>query len=157
MADTKLNCVSKKTKPDVTQNDNTWWNSYESMSLKLNDEQALLAVNNTKKNCVTKKTKPDVTKFQLQIKTFLLGSMPSLLKYGSQEIIPFWCRCSILLGPTFVEIKNSFTKTLLTFNSKDNFPVLFVNELAIQWKSITGLLELNDIGRGDWGSFVKIY
>ena len=45
------------------------------------------------------------------------------LKYGSQEIIPFWCRCSILLGPTFVEIKNSFTETLLTFNSK-NFRII---------------------------------
>ena len=52
-------------------------------------------------------------------------------------------------------------KTLIlsqeAINSKDNFPGLFFNELAIQWKSITGLLELNDIGRGDWGSFVKIY
>ena len=46
-----------------------------------------------------------------------------LLNYGSQEIIPFWCRCSILLGPTFVEIKNSFTKILLSFNSK-NFRII---------------------------------
>ena len=37
------------------------------------------SVNNTKKNCVTKKTKPDVTEFQPQIKSLLIGSLPSLL------------------------------------------------------------------------------
>ena len=47
----------------------------------------------------------------------------AMLKYGSQEKIPFCCRCSILLGPTFVEIKKSFTETLLTFNSK-NFRII---------------------------------
>ena len=46
-----------------------------------------------------------------------------LSKYGSQEKIPFWCRCSTLLGPTFVEIKKSFTETLLTFKSK-NFKII---------------------------------
>ena len=33
-------------------------------------------------------------------------------------------KCSILLGPTFVEIKESFTKTLLVFHSK-NFRIFF--------------------------------
>ena len=42
-----------------------------------------------------------------------------LLKVASEEIIPLLCKCSILLGLTFVEIKNSFTKTLLVFNSKN--------------------------------------
>ena len=42
-----------------------------------------------------------------------------ILKYGSQEKVPFCCRCSILFGLTFVEIKNSFTKTFLVFNSKN--------------------------------------
>ena len=42
-----------------------------------------------------------------------------LLKYGSQKKVPFWCRCSIFLSLTFVEIKKSFTKTLLVFNSKN--------------------------------------
>ena len=41
------------------------------------------------------------------------------LKVASEEIIPLPCKCSILLGLTFVEIKNSFTKTLLVFNSKN--------------------------------------
>ena len=45
------------------------------------------------------------------------------LKFGSLEKIPFWCRCSILLGPTFEEIKKSYTKTLLTLNSK-NFKII---------------------------------
>ena len=27
-----------------------------------------------------------------------------VLKYGSQEKVPFWCRCSIFLSLTFVEI-----------------------------------------------------
>ena len=31
----------------------------------------------------------------------------------------FCCRCSTFLSPTFVEIKNSFTRTLLTFNFKN--------------------------------------
>ena len=46
-----------------------------------------------------------------------------LLKVASEEIIPLPCKCSILLGLTFVEIKNSFTKTLLVFNSK-NFRII---------------------------------
>ena len=46
-----------------------------------------------------------------------------LLKVASEEIIPLLCKCSILLGLTFVEIKNSFTKTLLVFNSK-NFRII---------------------------------
>ena len=41
----------------------------------------------------------------------------SLLKYGFQKKISFCCRCSNL-SPTFAEMKNSFTRTLLTFNSK---------------------------------------
>ena len=41
-----------------------------------------------------------------------------VLKVASEEMIPSLCKCSILLGSTFVEIKNSFTKTLLIFNSK---------------------------------------
>ena len=52
-----------------------------------------------------------------------LKIMLVLLKYGSQEKNPFWCRCSILLGLTFVEIKKSFTETLVTFNSK-NFRII---------------------------------
>ena len=47
----------------------------------------------------------------------------TLLKVASEEIIPLLCKCSILLGLTFVEIKNSFTKTLLVFNSK-NFRII---------------------------------
>jgi len=35
---------------------------------------------------------------------------------ASEEIIPLPCKCSILLGLTFVEIKNYFTKTLLVIN-----------------------------------------
>ena len=34
------------------------------------------------------------------------------LKYGSLKKISFCCRCSTFLSPTFVEIKNSFTRTL---------------------------------------------
>ena len=41
-----------------------------------------------------------------------------ILKYGFQKKISFCSRCSSFLSPTFVEIKNSFTRTLLTFNSK---------------------------------------
>ena len=33
-------------------------------------------------------------------------------------------KCSILLGPTFVKIKNFFTKTLLNYNSK-TFRIFF--------------------------------
>ena len=46
-----------------------------------------------------------------------------VLKYGSRKKNSFWCRCSTFLSPTFVEIKNSFTRTLLTFNSK-NFGII---------------------------------
>ena len=35
------------------------------------------------------------------------------LKVGSDEITSSPCKCSSLLGLTFVEIKKSFTKTLL--------------------------------------------
>ena len=49
--------------------------------------------------------------------------MVLVLKYGSHEKVPFSCRCSILLGLTFVEIKNSFTKTLWVFDSK-NFRII---------------------------------
>ena len=37
------------------------------------------------------------------------------LKVASEEIIPLPCKCSILLGLTFVEIKNSFTKNTFSF------------------------------------------
>ena len=46
-----------------------------------------------------------------------------VLKYGFQKKISFCCRCSSFLSPTFAEIKNSFTRTLLTFNSK-NFGII---------------------------------
>ena len=46
-----------------------------------------------------------------------------LLKYGFQKKISFCSKCSSFLSPTFVEIKNSFTRTLLTFNSK-NFGII---------------------------------
>ena len=46
------------------------------------------------------------------------------LKYGFQERGSFLYRCSRLLSPTFVEIKKSFTKMLLSFNSK-NFRIFF--------------------------------
>ena len=39
------------------------------------------------------------------------------LKYSSDEINSSSCRCSILLGLTFVKIKKSFTKMLLIFRS----------------------------------------
>ena len=48
----------------------------------------------------------------------------SVLKSGSQEKKSFCCRCSSFLSLTFVEIKNSFTRTLLVFNSK-NFRIIF--------------------------------
>ena len=47
-----------------------------------------------------------------------------ILKVASDKIIPLPCKYSILLCATFVEIKNSFTKTLLVFNSK-NFRIIF--------------------------------
>ena len=47
----------------------------------------------------------------------------NFLKYGSRNKISFCCRCSTFLSPTFVEIKNSFIRTLLAFNSK-NFGIL---------------------------------
>ena len=51
-------------------------------------------------------------------------TMPTtVLKYGSRKKISFCSRCSSFLSPTFVEIKNSFTRTLLTFNSK-NFGII---------------------------------
>ena len=45
------------------------------------------------------------------------------LKSGSLKKTSFCCRCSTFLSPTFVEIKNSFIRTLLTFNSK-NFGII---------------------------------
>ena len=61
--------------------------------------------------------------FPIQIKYFVSVLIILLLKVASEEIIPLPCKCSILLGLTFVEIKNSFTKTLLVFNSK-NFRII---------------------------------
>ena len=49
------------------------------------------------------------------------------LKYGSQEKVSFWCRCSIFSSLTFVEIKKSFTKMFLSFNFK-NFRIFFFLE-----------------------------
>ena len=46
------------------------------------------------------------------------------LKYGSRKKNSFCCRCSTFLSPNFVEIKNSFIRTLLTFNSK-NFGIIY--------------------------------
>ena len=57
-------------------------------------------------------------------KSFQKLQMTLLLKYGSQEKVSFWCRCSIFLSPTFVEIKKSFTKMLLSFNFK-NFRIFY--------------------------------
>ena len=52
-------------------------------------------------------------------------AISKVLKYSSDQMIPFSCRCSILLGLTFVEIKKkSFTKMLLSFNFK-NFRMFF--------------------------------
>ena len=50
-----------------------------------------------------------------------IGLIP---KYRSKQISPQCCRCSILLDLTFVEIKKSFTKMLLSFNFK-NFRIFF--------------------------------
>ena len=57
------------------------------------------------------------------------------LKYGSQEKVSFCCRCSIFLSLTFVEIKNSFTKTLLVFDSK-NFRIIFYRKKTDENESI---------------------
>ena len=46
------------------------------------------------------------------------------LKYGSQEKISFCCKCSSFLSLTFVEIKKSFTKMLLSINYL-NFKIFF--------------------------------
>ena len=53
----------------------------------------------------------------------ILWQLQLQLKYGSQEKVPFWCRCSIFLSLTFVEIKKSFSRTLLVFNSM-NFRII---------------------------------
>ena len=50
-----------------------------------------------------------------------------VLKYVSQEKVSFWCRCSIFLSLTFVEIRKSFKKMLLSFNFK-NFRIFFFLE-----------------------------
>ena len=50
-----------------------------------------------------------------------------ILKYSSHQISPQCCSCSILLGLTFVEIKKSFTKMLVSFNFK-NFRIFFFLE-----------------------------
>ena len=55
---------------------------------------------------------------------WLLHMSILVLKYGSQEKVSFWCRCSIFLSPTFVEIKKSFTKMLLSLNF-NNFRIFF--------------------------------
>ena len=54
---------------------------------------------------------------------FVFSTLFKSLKVASVEIIPLPCKCSILFGLTFVEIKNSFTKTLLVFNSM-NFRII---------------------------------
>ena len=54
---------------------------------------------------------------------FLTPKSNHKLKVASEEIIPLACKCSILLRLTFVEVKNSSTKTLLVFNSK-NFRII---------------------------------
>ena len=66
----------------------------------------------------------------IQSKVTYIGIRPKyykmglFLKYGFQEKVSYWCRCSIFLSPTFVEIKKSFTKMLLSFNFK-NFKIFF--------------------------------
>ena len=58
--------------------------------------------------------------------SFMIAHKPKpnlTLKVGSEEIIPSPCKCSSLLGLTFVDIKSSFTKMLLFFNSK-NFRII---------------------------------
>jgi hypothetical protein len=55
------------------------------------------------------------SKFVLQIAEVLVKA--DTLKYSSNEIIPSSCRCSILLGLTFVEIRKDFTKIFLIFKS----------------------------------------
>ena len=65
----------------------------------------------------------DSVYFQITFFIIIRKVHPLTLKYGSQKKISFWCRCSTFLSPTFVEIKNSFTRTLLTFNSK-NFGII---------------------------------
>ena len=60
----------------------------------------------------------------IQSKVTYIGIRPKyykmglFLKYGFQEKVSYWCRCSIFLSPTFVEIKKCFTKMLLYFNFK---------------------------------------
>ena len=44
-----------------------------------------------------------------------VNSWVSMLKYSSDEIISSFCKCSILLGLTFVEIKKYFTNIILSF------------------------------------------
>ena len=60
--------------------------------------------------------------FKLLTQDNPLDGVPSI--EAPEEIIPLPCKCSIILGPTFVEIKKSFTKTLLNSNSK-NFRIFF--------------------------------
>ena len=55
---------------------------------------------------------------------FIVEGVSPLLKYGSQEKISFCCRCSSFLSLTFVEIKKSFTKMLLSINYR-NFEIFF--------------------------------
>ena len=50
-------------------------------------------------------------------------TLAEILKHGSQERVTLWCRCSSFLSLAFVEIKKSFTRTLLVFNSK-NFRII---------------------------------
>ena len=59
------------------------------------------------------------------------GTQP--LKYSSDQIIFFSCRCSILLGLTFVEIKKSFTKMLLSFNFRNFRIFFFLEENRYKW------------------------
>ena len=64
-----------------------------------------------------------------------------ILKYGFQKKISFCSRCSSFLSPTFVEIKNSFTRTLLTFNSK-NFGIICYRKNTDQNESIICFIAL---------------
>ena len=45
------------------------------------------------------------------------------LKYGAQEKFPFWCKCSIFLILTFLEIEKSFTKTFLILRILKQFAI----------------------------------
>ena len=54
----------------------------------------------------------------LNHKCWIKANLFSFLKVAPEEIILLSCKFYILLGLTFVEIKNSSTKIILFFNSK---------------------------------------